>query len=821
MRHFPEENPSPVLQVDSDGNILYRNPAAGRLLGNRGDIPPDWSCHLGPALEGGEVVAFHVEAGERTWLVNLAPNVEVANLYLTDITALEEAKRDALRNDQRIRTVLSTQHSATLLEDNRKVMLVNEAFCDLFAPGLPPAMLTGTDSRRVLEDTRRLFHDPAAFERRLEGLITSDIRVLDEVLLMADGRVLKRDFVPVHVENRRIGTLWQYRDVTEQHQSEQALMTAKQKAQRSLDERSEFVARLSHEIRTPLNAVAGMLELLAESTRMPKDEEALVRGALSNSRALVSLVTDLLDLSRLEGQAEPAAYVPVAPRQLAAKVCDALALRAAEQGLELVCTVSPEVPSLVETDPERLRRILTNLLDNAVKYTDRGEVGLQVHARTDGDRPTLELVVWDTGVGIPNDQLGVIFQRYGQASGARPGPGLGLYIVRQLTHSLGGRLDVESRPGIGTRFLVALPLQTLRGPEGLDRRLRASLAGLPVAIACPAPSRRARLEAALDALGVQRVELNENPVLVAVDDSAPPLTLSKPEPVLLFLESRRTGATPDTSRSVLLKPYLPDDLGRALLRALDHTDDTPTARRSAKVLVVEDNRVNQHVARHQLESLGMEVRLAEDGPSALEQVRDVDVVLMDLHMRGMDGFDTTRRMLAERPELPIVALTAHSTARFRERSTQAGMQGFLVKPVDNLTLQKVLNETLRPRPSVLIVHPAPEMRRLLERFLSRSKCTVMVVGDIVEAVERIEREQPSLAVLDASMPGQDGRSPVHQLRERGLTHPIIGLTRNTEAASHDALLSEGFDSVLVMPIRRAVLVETVRHWLSRSPTGVV
>jgi signal transduction histidine kinase/CheY-like chemotaxis protein len=406
---------------------------------------------------------------------------------------------------------------------------------------------------------------------------------------------------------------------------------ARRESERANLAKSQFLAVTSHEIRTPMNGILGAAELLMGTTLTPT-QERYVRTAHRSASALLALIDDVLDLSRIESGKLTLHPAPVELRALAQDALDLAAMTAHDKPLTLECSLEPGLPARMLADPVRLRQLLVNLLHNAVKFTERGQVRLEISViAADEKLPTLRLQVQDTGIGIPPDKLAAVFESFTQVDASptrrHGGTGLGLTIVRQLAELMNGQLGVASTPGVGSRFWIDLRLPVLP-PE--------RPAGTP-----PAPA---------------------------------------------FAPAVASAATPRA------------EAGR---RALGGDDEEPPLLR---VLLVEDNAVNQMVAHEMLKMLGCEVDLAVDGEEALAlflaagttsgepEGPRYDLVLMDCHMPRMDGFEATRRIRglevkgAEPAGLvrtPIVALTADALESDRNRCLQAGMDDFLTKPVSS------------------------------------------------------------------------------------------------------------------------------------------
>jgi signal transduction histidine kinase/ActR/RegA family two-component response regulator len=459
-------------------------------------------------------------------------------------------------------------------------------------------------------------------------------------------------------------------------------------AQAATIAKTAFLATMSHEIRTPMNGVIGSVSLLTQ-TALSDRQLRLVETISACGTALLALIDDVLDISRLESGRMELEEQPFDPRALVESATDMLAARVAEHGIELVAAVGPEVPALLLGDGARLRQVVVNLLSNAVKFTERGGVALRMEVDGEG---RLRIAVRDSGIGIPPAAQVALFDDFTQAdptiSRRFGGTGLGLAICRRLVTAMGGRIGVESVPGEGSSFHVTLALHAAAPPpepppsETAQVRLRTVGAPGPVAEGMALLAR---------ALGW-------------ASDDAEAATV---ETVLVPVTGPATAA-PRVVRygpgGMLVPPYTAMRMTRALAR--ERRPDTaapsvaaPSARR-LRVLVAEDTRVNQEVIRGLLDHLGHDVTVVANGEEAVVAARSgaYDLVLMDMQMPCMDGLAATRaiRALAPDPaaEVAIVALTANSFAHDREACLAAGMDGFVAKPI---TLERLQAAVAIPR----------------------------------------------------------------------------------------------------------------------------
>ena len=742
--------PSAIVAVDEDGRVIGVNPAfealflyrSSDVIGRTLDelvVPEEQMTKAGELfdrVQHGEV--FHQDLERRRADGSLVP-VRVSAARVQDVgegavfvlyedRSAEVKANEALREAERHYRALVESSSDLVWTCDRagRWTFVNAASRQIY--GTEPQHLVGTGFGERVTDERRE-QDIEMIREVLSGAEVSDYETLH---VAVDGAQKHLSFSarPVRTQTGEIvGAQGTARDVSERAAVRAALEEARELAINAAHTRSAFLANMSHEIRTPMNGVLGMLEVLLD-TELDREQRRATEVIRSSGQALLTLIDDILDVSKLDAGSVEIEEIPFDLKGLVDATIRLLSVDAEKRGLEVTCEFDPRVSHRVSGDPGRVRQILTNLTANAIKFTHEGRIAVSVEPPPPGaSADAVHFVVRDTGIGISPEKLDTIFEQFTQADISTTrrygGSGLGLTICRGLVERMGGQISVTSAEGKGSAFSFWVPLPALE-PEA-QRTETPTLQGLRALVLDDnAVNRRVLTEglasahirvdavghphAALDRL-IQAAAANDGYAFAVIDRQMPEMDGFEfaarvrersdiADLPLVLLTSTPSQGDGRLCRDLGIGGYLPKPVGRSdLLEAIsrmmqvDPGDEGSAvvtrhtiseARRTMSLLLVEDNPLNQEVAVALLERRGHRVQVVDNGLDAVTAVdeQQYDLVLMDIQLPGIDGVEATRRIRTVHgsEELPIVALTAHAFDEERERAMSSGMNGFLSKP---------------------------------------------------------------------------------------------------------------------------------------------
>lgn len=506
--------------------------------------------------------------------------------------------------------------------------------------------------------------------------------------------------------------------------SNQELERSREEALSMAHARSAFLAHMSHEIRTPINGLLGMIGLTLDSPLNAEQRQQL-SIAYDSGKVLVSLLNDILDLSKFEAGKLQLERIPFDLGALIEETASLLSQNAGMHDIELTCRIDPALPGMLVGDPTRIRQIISNLLSNALKFTEQGEVAVRVEVeKRSRHEQWVHVIIRDTGIGIAKEALGEIFSPFTQAnaniSRRFGGTGLGLTLCKSLTEAMGGRLKVESIVDKGSVFSVSLPLAT---------HMEVPTFGFPTPRSVVVFNRHGRQQGHVILEQLEHWKMR----CELIEYGEQGLPAECPEADFWILDSvglaYRLGELQRSVPRLLICPYskllgsdeahrlgvyqqVPSPPSRArLARAIDElflvemtpsqASGTPATPTGQRILLVEDNMVNQMVAKGMLTRLGYDVAVAEHGEAALARLEqeEYELVLMDCNMPVMDGYETSRRMRADPRwrDTPVIALTANALHEDRQRCEEAGMNDYLAKPFKREDLQALMEKWLGSR----------------------------------------------------------------------------------------------------------------------------
>ncbi|NEX17063.1 MAG: hypothetical protein C1943_10640 [Halochromatium sp.] len=689
-------------------------------------------------------VHWVMERGIGIWAAD--GSLEALEGFITDITERYQAQARLTRSEARLSALIDNAPiGIALVGADRRAILVNRALTAFLGRSAAELADLRFEEFTHPEDREK---DVQLFGELMRGERT--FYALSKRYLRPDGSEVRgslRVTLMPAAEGEPFLPLVMVEDISEQQRAEEERI-ARESAESANRAKSEFLANMSHEIRTPMNAILGMTHLALQNALDAKQRN-YIEKAYRSAEALLGILNDILDFSKIEAGRLTLEQVEFSLDQVFGNLATVIGFKAEHKGLELIFDLPPELPSALVGDPLRLGQILTNLANNAVKFTEQGEIiiGTEVLAQ-DAETCHLHFIVRDTGIGLSAEQQAKLYQPFSQADTSTTrrygGTGLGLTISKDLCELMGGAIWVESRLGVGSSFHFTAQIGKQQGiPRQAPIALH-ELAALRVLVVDDNASAREILSAMLTSLGLQvesvasgdgalqRLrETTDLYDLMLLDWKMPGLdglatarailarTDSSPPPALLMVtaygrEEAMAAAEDLDICGFLTKPATPSELLDAISHALGRqltpaprprkrhdASATDIARlQGAKVLLVEDNAINQELALELLTSNGLRVEVVNDGQEALARLEQAsfDGVLMDCQMPVMDGYEATRRLRQDPrfAELPVIAMTANALAGDREKVLAAGMNDYVAKPVNVSVLFQTLARWVRP-----------------------------------------------------------------------------------------------------------------------------
>lgn len=804
-RALLKATPDGALLLNTEGTILETNGVAERLLGASADaivgqmltdlLPTELAQRMGRRTEEvitwGTPTRFQHDFNERSLDYTIYPlfdpegTVVRLAVFARDITdqmrteeALKESEErhkklyeESRRSEELYRSLLNSSADAVVIYDMEgKTTYVNPSFTRIFGwtmeevDGQRIDFVPSTEREATTEVIRSVVWEGKPWSDFETKRYTKDGRALD--VSVSGSRYHDHQGNPV-------GTMVILRDITERKRAQtelaEALETAKQlrsEAEAASTAKSDFVANMSHEIRTPMNAIIGLAELALRNNPSSKLKDFLTKIGVS-SRSLLGIINDILDFSKIEAGKLTIESVDFDLRDVMSNLTDLLGDAASRKGVELLVAVGSDVPCALTGDPLRLGQILTNLTNNALKFTEKGEIVVQAAlVKDDRKTATIDFSVKDSGIGIAPEKIATLFESFTQADGSTTrkygGSGLGLTISKRLIEMMGGSISVESELDKGATFRFRLELSRRTLSEDSRYKPHPDLEGLRVLVVDDNRMAREILLEMLrsftfEATAVQSGEESLEELVAAANDRPYDLVLmdwNMPEmdgieaarlinqnpglqervPKIIMITAFGNEEIMDRAEQAGLAGFLTKPVNQSLLfdtimevfgkevrrsrlREKNSQPELESAARirGARILLAEDNEINQLVATEILEGVHATVHVVRNGQEAVEAVdeSDFDAVLMDIQMPKMDGYDATRliRKEARHRDLPIIAMTAHALKGDREKSLNAGMNDHVTKPIGIDEVVAVLAKWLHPKPGVAAEESSEQDRK--------------------------------------------------------------------------------------------------------------
>jgi PAS domain S-box-containing protein len=749
-----------------------------------------------------------------------------------DISDKKKAEQQSLKTLALLESTLESTDNGILVVSNQgEIERFNQQFSSIWTLS---DQIKISEPKNIISHILQRITDTSIIKHLTDFQSTAAEGTFD-IVQTIDGRTIEMSSLPMSINNIPRGRVWSFRDITEQKLAETALLEAKVEAEAAAKSKSEFLASMSHEIRTPMNGVLGMLGLLKNS-HLNETQAHRVHVAQSSARSLLALIDDILDFSKIEAKKLKLENIEFNLRTMLGEFTEGMAPMAQEKGLELILDLVDLCDDFVISDPGRIRQILTNLVGNAIKFTDAGEVVIRVSLTTSNKAQwQLSIDVKDTGIGIDEKKQNSLFEAFSQVDSSTTrkfgGTGLGLAIVKSLCHLMDGDIRLTSSVNEGSRFVASIKVNkcaTIRLPEipsdckernilivddnnSSRKILTAQLrqwgcsvvecaSGLQALASCQQQldDKLALFDTAIidmDMPGMDGIRLCDHikkiPLLSSMKlalVSNMKLDLNKSDIDYNIFDINTTKPTTTDSLLSLLRhssPYLASEELNAHRESINATM-SQIRFNGERVLLVEDNTVNQLVASEILLELGLQVDIAEHGRIALEMLSEpstspYQLVLMDCQMPVMDGYEATRQIRQGSVPLylksiPIIAMTAHAMESDRNKCLSVGMNDYLSKPVEPSKLIDKISLWIKPMTKLKIVKDSQSQSELIPQPIQNSDN--LEIWDRKSALDRVLNNESLLNRL-IDLFCQDQPIRMREIRAAINTGDLIVLTNTT------------------------------------------